>query len=130
MSSIVNPVSVRMVCSVFPCREKANYMIGEPNRKQTNFYVCEKHLKQILDGASELFNPTTAKDPVVDPIVEAEVTDDIVVPFTDEVAPTEAPRPQDGTYACKHCGDQFPRSSDGKIELMKHSKVCPNKPSK
>ena len=33
-------------------------------------------------------------------------------------------------YTCRHCGMTFPKTKEGKIELMKHSKICPKKPPK
>lgn len=134
--SIVNPVKVRMVCEVFPCKSKAMYMIGQPNRKQGNFYVCEEHLKEIVEGGSAFLKESSTKQSIpevkvaetVITKVEEKQESEVVVPFSDEIAPTELPRPSTDTYTCKHCGEQFPKNSDGKIDLMKHSKVCPNKP--
>lgn len=33
-------------------------------------------------------------------------------------------------YTCKHCSATFPKTKEGKIALMTHSRNCPNKPPK
>ena len=63
--SLVNRVRPKVRCQVHPCREKAEFAIGPANKRRILYYVCETHLKQILDdGAAVLSNtPTIPEEP-------------------------------------------------------------------
>lgn len=107
MSKIVYKTVTRVRCDIHPCKELAEYSIGPEGRRLIAFNLCGNHARQVAEELNTLLN----------------------VPQEGPSEPVEADETEE-VYSCKYCGEKFPKTPEGRSELMRHSKVCPAKPPK
>jgi hypothetical protein len=107
MSRLVYKTAAKVRCDIFPCKELAEYSIGPEGRRQLAFNLCGNHARQVAEELNALLN----------------------VPQGAPGEPVEADEAKE-EYSCRYCGAKFPKTPEGRSELMRHSKVCPKKPPK
>lgn len=126
MSDIIGLTTGVHRCNVGGCNERACIRIGHPYRRGNWFYICEPHLKVLLEEGpsflSELPNlkkPKAIKKPdkpVAEPVIQepaAEITETAEEPAIAEPAVELAPVPEEQEYyICKQCGERFKKPEE------------------